>query len=607
MVLLNCTPVDCTGSFALSYLVYSKVYFRVMEEPIKQPVGQLSVLGKKSIILIYQVVSIELIITTLISPALCRLAEPIAFASVFPYLPEMIESFGVGTEDTGKWVGICGGSFSFCQFLTAIVWGRASDRFGRKRAVLAGLFSTMVTSVAFGFSESLPAALVARAVAGLGGGNGGILRTAVAELVPQKELQPRAFSIMPLVWTVGSMLGPAMGGALADPAHKYPAVFGSSSFLLRYPYAAPNLLACLIFVFAMAVDFLFLHETLRTEQNKHDIGLYLGQALIAPCRRRRDKARKRLSSLESDCSWRMELREARNRLIEDPCDSASLEQREAPSQFKEFTWKDVLTSQSQINLLTYGLLATHAVAYDQLLPVLMHLPHLPTMSDESQSLHQTRSLSRWLFFTAGFGMNSKTIGLMIMLNGIVGIILQIVLYPPFVKNFGVLFSLKVSSVAFIFLYLTVPFSVLVPSAKGREACLFAAMIVKTALTMIAWPSSTILITNSASSPALLGTLNGVATSVGAVGCTVGPIVCGAMFTVGLANGVVALPWWTLAAFAALATVPVFWIGSTPTLAERKGADSRPRSSEYRETDFERFDNEVEQRGKTAPSTGTRSC
>ena len=66
----------------------------------------------------------------------------------------------------------------------------------------------MVTSVGWGLSTSVPMAIAMRALAGAGNGNVGIIRTMVAEMVPWKELQPRAFSVMPLVWGVGSVFGP---------------------------------------------------------------------------------------------------------------------------------------------------------------------------------------------------------------------------------------------------------------------------------------------------------------------------------------------------------------------------------------------------------------
>jgi MFS family permease len=86
----------------------------------------------------------------------------------------------------------------------------------------------------------------------------GIIRTMVAEMVPEKELQPRAFSIMPLVWSLGSVIGPSFGGFFAQPAKQYPAIFGDMAFFKQYPYALPNLVATIFFLISLASASLFL-------------------------------------------------------------------------------------------------------------------------------------------------------------------------------------------------------------------------------------------------------------------------------------------------------------------------------------------------------------
>jgi MFS family permease len=111
----------------------------------------------------------------------------------------MIESFGIAKPDVAKWAGTTSAVFSLAQCSTAVLWGRASDRFGRKPIIIIGLTCTMITSVLFGLSTTLPWAIVTRSIAGACNGNVGIIRTMVAEMVPEKILQPRAFSIMPLV------------------------------------------------------------------------------------------------------------------------------------------------------------------------------------------------------------------------------------------------------------------------------------------------------------------------------------------------------------------------------------------------------------------------
>jgi len=85
-----------------------------------------------------------------------------------------------------------------------------------------------------------------------------LIAQVVAELVPQKELQPMAFSVMPLVWSIGSVFGPILGGALASPAKRYPKLFGENEFLIRFPFALPNLVAAVLFCIGVTTGVLFL-------------------------------------------------------------------------------------------------------------------------------------------------------------------------------------------------------------------------------------------------------------------------------------------------------------------------------------------------------------
>lgn len=170
----------------------------------------------------------------------------------------MMESFGVPENDIARWAGLTSAIFSISQAFTGIPWGAASDRFGRKPIILIGLFNTMVTMLIWGFSTSLPMAITARALQGLGNGNVGILRTTVAELCPWKELQPRAFSIMPLVYTIGAIFGPTLGGALSNPLQVDPRKPRGTKFLERYPYSLPNLVASTLFFIGIITGWLFL-------------------------------------------------------------------------------------------------------------------------------------------------------------------------------------------------------------------------------------------------------------------------------------------------------------------------------------------------------------
>jgi hypothetical protein len=99
----------------------------------------------------------------------------------------------------------------------------------------------------------------------------------VAEMVPERELQPRAFSIMPLVWSLGSIFGPSFGGFFAKPADNMPGLFGNNKFLIKFPFALPNIVASAFFAIGISTGFLFLkaslsdplHFALLTTTRKH--------------------------------------------------------------------------------------------------------------------------------------------------------------------------------------------------------------------------------------------------------------------------------------------------------------------------------------------------
>jgi MFS family permease len=231
--------------------------------------------------------------------ALCRLAEPMSLTSVFPYLPEMIESFGVPPNEVGKWAGIISAIFSIAQGCTAIAWGRASDLYGRKPMILLAMTCAMISSLLFGFSRSLAWAIFARCLSGASAGNVGILRTTVAEMVPHKELQPRAFSTMPLVGQFGTAVGPLVGGLLASPVKNLPSLFRHSTFFAKFPYLLPNLASGIMFTCGILVGFLFLKESLESKKDRRDHGRELGDNAVRAAREVARASRRRLRVQET--------------------------------------------------------------------------------------------------------------------------------------------------------------------------------------------------------------------------------------------------------------------------------------------------------------------
>ena len=460
----------------------------------------------------------------------------------------MIESFNVPKDEVSKWAGITSAVFSLSQAATGILWGRASDRFGRKPVILCAIICVMSTSLLFGFARSLHTAIVARALTGASNGNVGIMRTSVAELVPYKELQPRAFSIMPLVWTIGSIFGPGFGGALANPAAKYPKLFGNSWLLRTYPFALPNLVAAGFFVLGFAIGFLFLEETLETRRNRRDYGRVIGKLLLRPFK----PTKPQLAKWQHDDEQSALLKHSRNSSTVSMKNSIGSREVRKSTPLAPPSYREVFSYQSNLNLLTYSLLALHSVAYDQLLPIFMHYPPQTDRSSNSD-------VQLPLKFIGGFGIDSDRIGLLFMIYGIVGMFIQFFVFPPVTRRYGVLTCLKVVTAMFPIAYVLTPFTALFPSPLTQQVAMFVIMLIKCWAVIFAFPCTTILLTNSAISMRILGTLNGVATSVSAIGRAAGPAIAGWTFTLGVSRGYVILPWWTLAGFALLGAVTPWWL------------------------------------------------
>jgi hypothetical protein len=364
----------------------------------------------------------------------------------------------------------------------------------------------------------------------------------VAEMVPEKELQPRAFSIMPLVWSIGSIFGPAFGGFFAKPAERFPSLFGSSQFLKAYPFALPNILGSVIFLISMTTGVLFLKETLASKRDRRDWGLVLGERITGSLLRRKLRRTRRYSFQDDEASAPL--------LGTDVPRKAASRQADKPVNTSPPSYKLVFTRQSVTNLIAYTFLALHSVAYDQILPVFLNYPR-----DE----RDPAAFRLPFVFTGGFGLDSGSIGTIFTVYGVVCGLIQFLIFPPLCTRVGVLNCFKACAVVFPLVYLVTPFITLIEDDNTRIGALLIVMCVKACCVIIGFPCTTILLTNSATSLSILGTLNGFATTFSALGRASGPAMAGGAFTWGVRRGIIAIPWWLLAVIAAFGAIPAWWI------------------------------------------------
>jgi MFS transporter, DHA1 family, tetracycline resistance protein len=181
----------------------------------------------------------------------------VGFSMLIPMLPYFVTHFGVSAFV----VGVLFSTFSFCQFVSAPLWGAVSDRFGRKMVLIVSQIGATIGWAMLGLAPNIATALaaapiavvfVARIVEGVSGGNIGITQAYVADLVEPRE-RARAFGLIGAMFAAGMVFGPAGGGVL----------------YARYGFAVPFLVAAALQLATLIITIVMLPES-RARSNEED-------------------------------------------------------------------------------------------------------------------------------------------------------------------------------------------------------------------------------------------------------------------------------------------------------------------------------------------------
>jgi MFS family permease len=134
----------------------------------------------------------------------------IGFGIVLPILPIYAKRFHTSAFEATLLVAV----FSAASFLCSPLWGRVSDRFGRKPVLIVSLAGTAVGSLVTGLAGGLSLLLVGRIVDGASGASVAVAQAATADLSSPAE-RPRLFGLLGAAFGVGFVAGPALGSLAA--------------------------------------------------------------------------------------------------------------------------------------------------------------------------------------------------------------------------------------------------------------------------------------------------------------------------------------------------------------------------------------------------------
>ncbi|GAO18848.1 hypothetical protein UVI_02059550 [Ustilaginoidea virens] len=429
---------------------------------------------------------------------------------------------GIPERQGGLYVGLLASAFALAQLSTNFLWGWASDVVGRKPVLLAGSFSLMCCFAAFGFCRRYWQMVLVHVLMGLLNGNAACVPTVLGE-VTDRSNQGRAFTYLPVIYSLGGITGPALGGVLAGR------VGGG-----RFPYLGPNVLGAALLAASVVVVGVWFEETLdeqgRSPWRPKWVAWLTGRARG----RRRESWASRLaeasaaqpllspassssSSLSSDSS-----RDGNDDDDDDDDEAAAPEGRPV--------WKDMVNHTTLILLATYLVFQLSNISFNSLYPIFAAAPS-PT----------------------GRQLDPSAIGLSLGAAGVATIAFQAFLFQRIRSRIGNLGSYRLALLGLGTSMLLMPWVGALDDdppfgwGSGRawlHAELALVLIAKNICAVGGLSSVMLLITNSAPSHASLGTLNGVAQTLSALGRSIGPVVSGALFTlsVDIRPRGEALPW-----------------------------------------------------------------
>jgi len=179
--------------------------------------------------------------------------DMIGVLMILPLLP----FFAVRLGASGLMVGLLVSSFSLAQLLSAPMWGRLSDKWGRRPVIMVSLAASAISFTVFGFAHSLLVLFLSRIVQGAGGGTVGVIQAYVADATKPEE-RTKALGWLSAATNFGVAIGPVLGGYFATLGKQQVAASNWPGWLGD---AAPGLAAATLCLLNIGFAWKYLPET----------------------------------------------------------------------------------------------------------------------------------------------------------------------------------------------------------------------------------------------------------------------------------------------------------------------------------------------------------
>jgi multidrug resistance protein len=158
--------------------------------------------------------------------------DMLGFAMVLPILPFYAQDLGASPLA----IGLIISSYAIAQLISAPFWGRVSDRYGRRPALLIGLGASAVAYVVFAYAGSLWLLFVSRFVQGAGGGTTGVAQAYVTDTVKPNE-RAKALGWLSAATSAGIAIGPIISSYSSHLGREWPGLIAALICLVNFFFA----------------------------------------------------------------------------------------------------------------------------------------------------------------------------------------------------------------------------------------------------------------------------------------------------------------------------------------------------------------------------------
>jgi MFS family permease len=238
--------------------------------------------------------------------------------------------------------------------------------------------------------------------------------------------------------------------------------------------------------------------------------------------------------------------------------------KSVPRWKQKLPFRRIFTYNVVCTLIAHTLLAAHLGTFNSLWFVFLSTPVNDPAHPDPPSYRRRLPFH----FTGGLGMPPRDVGMAMAILGVIGIAMQLFIYPIANAKFGTVKSWRIFLFCFPLAYAFVPYLSIVPSKSPPPAekdgiwvwlSLCTVLFIQVTGRTFALPATTILINNASPHPSVLGTMHGIGQSFSSAARTIGPTLGGSLYGLGLRKGVVGAIFWGLSGLALCNCIASYWV------------------------------------------------